>query len=61
MRIEVDSTRQGQAAFEAIEVLQDAGFYVGDYSISTEVESAEFGLEMNLSINQDERPVENVD
>lgn len=61
MKIEVDGVSQTQAALEAIEVLQDAGFSVGDFSIETEVESADFGLDINLCIKQNERPVADID
>lgn len=60
MKIVIDGVRQTQAAQEAVSVLQEAGFYVGDYSIATESESSTFGLNLELSIPEEERPLEEI-
>lgn len=60
MRLEHDNKRQVQAAAEAIEVLEEAGFIVGDSEVYTSTDDAEFALDLILAVDQNERPLENV-
>jgi hypothetical protein len=57
MGVEVDSTRQTQGAAEAVELLRRAGFLVGEFSVETEPQDEFFDLEVELAVEENERPL----
>lgn len=61
IRLESDPQRRVQAGQEALEVLKRVGFGVQDYQINAEeMHDATISLELELTIPENERPLENI-
>lgn len=58
VKYETGFIERHQAALEAVKLLEEAGFGVGDVSIDTEPQEMTFNLDVELSITEHERPLE---
>lgn len=57
MTIITDVQEKNQAALEAIELLNDAGYLVGNSEIDSDSNNPYFKLELTLSLPREERPL----
>lgn len=57
LRFETDQIRKHQAALEAVQLLDDRGFIVEDFSIESEANGTSFSLDVDLIIPEYERPL----